>query len=157
MLYSVPIPEGWFDMHGIFRITGSFLRVRGQWLADQLSRPEFNGIAGPVAANLAVLNRMDVNEVADAIIRNAIARGILRPRPHALTLTELTVPDDEVCVICLRTKAESQNETWVTRSGVCIPPIPHGMHPTLDCRDMPHLPRAAELNETTQHQKCVYK
>ena len=116
MLFSGPIPAEGYNFHDIFRL-GSLLRVRGPWLADQLNRPEFNGIAGRYVAELAVLNTIDINVVAGAIINNALARGIIRPRPRALTLTELTVPDEEVCVICLSTKSESQNETWVTAQG----------------------------------------
>ena len=121
VIYSRRIPEGGFVFGDIFRMS-SRLRVRMPWLADQLDRPEFGGAAGPYVSQLAVLNRIDINALADAIIADALVRGILRPPapPRALTLSVLaSVPDDEVCVICIKTKAESRNDDddWATAHG----------------------------------------
>jgi hypothetical protein len=116
VVYSRRIPERGFVFDDILRMSAR-LRVRMPWLADQLDRPEFGGAAGPYVSQLAVLNRIDVNAIADAIIREADAREALRP-VRAPTLSVIaSVPDEEVCVICIKTKSESMDEDWATALG----------------------------------------
>jgi hypothetical protein len=64
------IPEGGLGYAELWDIAET-LRVRRSWLAEQLNHPRYNGIAGPIVAEVAQINRMDVNRVADHIIYEA--------------------------------------------------------------------------------------
>jgi hypothetical protein len=70
ILIRCQIPEGGLGYGELMDIAVR-LRVRSPWLAEQLNHPQYNGIAGPIVAEVAQINRMDVNRVADQIIREA--------------------------------------------------------------------------------------
>ena len=124
IFYNRRIPEGGFVFDDMMMMA-SRLRVRFTWLADQLDRPEFAGVAGPLVSELAILYRVDVNAPAnETIVNNAVERiyrniNINRhaaPFIPALHLLTNPVPGDEICVICLGTGAESSGD-WATAQG----------------------------------------
>jgi hypothetical protein len=122
--YSRRIPEGGFTFNDIFAMSAR-LRVRGPWLAAQLSRPEFGGAAGAYVAELGTLN-VDLNAAVNNLILNAgIIRGVVNDifdqrerRQFVPTLNIILLPvndaDDDDCLICL---GGNPQEIWATCAG----------------------------------------
>ena len=86
---SKQIPEGGFDYIDITRMA-SRLFVSSVWLYDQLDCPGFGGV----------------------VLRPLRALTLI----SAIASSSSSVPDHEVCVICLMTKAESSDD-WATALG----------------------------------------
>ena len=128
--YSRRIPEGGFTFDDIFAMS-SRLRVRGPWLAAQLIRPEFGGVAGAYVAGLATINGLGLNAAADIVIRNHEARRQQQARLFApaliiLPAADATVLNNEIdCPICL--ERQQPHETWAT----CVGCDFHSFH--LEC------------------------
>ena len=133
ILIRCQIPEGGLGYGELMDIAVR-LRVRSPWLAEQLNQPQYNGIAGPIVAEVAQINRMDVNRVADQIISEAnqarirellfrrfrpdrLAEPEVRRQPRIEAVVEEEVADDETCAICLQDKKEDLSLAWATAVG----------------------------------------
>ena len=104
IFYSRQIPEGGFVFRDI-TMMACRLRVRFTWVADQLDRPEFAGVAGPYVSELAILNnnnRVDVNAAANEIIVNNAFQGIyhdidiIRPPAPFIQMIRMVAGDGEI-------------------------------------------------------------
>ena len=118
MYYSRGIPDAGFDFLDIFSMS-TRLNVRGSWLAAQLNREEYGGIAGAYVAELA--NGANQNYNTHDNMTNRIARMLHNMNntmtPELNVVMATTVPDDQVCVLCLDTAAESPQKNWATCAG----------------------------------------
>ena len=98
------------------------LGIRAAVLAEQLNRPEYGGVAGPIVADMAQLNRMDVNRVADGLIINNLVNQMVRRTPvetrHQPRIVDVdSVAEDEVCAICLQEKKDDPSLPWAIAAG----------------------------------------
>ena len=122
--YRRTIPDGGMQFDDLFRMagrTGGIMRISLVWIAAQLNRPEFGGVAGTYVAELASLYGVDLNRVADGIIQaHHRVRTLFVPR--LITADETAVPGDFVCAVCLLTReettsGENNDNNWVTADG----------------------------------------
>ena len=111
-VYRMRIPEGGFGFNELFSFS-TLLNVHSSWLAKELSRPEFDGIAGEYVAELATEESRVIDDPTRAIA-HMIHQTVGRPELNVLTEP---VPDDEVCVVCQLTKAAAPNKSWATAEG----------------------------------------
>lgn len=130
LYYRRPIPAGGLSLDDLREMR---LRLNGPsvyWIAEQLNRPEYGGVAGADVAGLAsFLYGIDLDSIVDEIFRQ-------HPRilqvPEVLTVPEVvpllttvvvveTVPQDYTCVVCQLTAGETPtNEEWVTAAGCSL-------------------------------------
>ena len=119
------IPEGGLLAMDTINISFAFGvgRVRGPWLAAQLNRPELEGAAGPYVAELATLYGVDMNRIADHLIRaHHHHQRVTTTRTNHQPLQQLhpvedSLPDDYFCVVCQNSSEETEEEEkkgWVT-------------------------------------------
>ena len=123
MYLSRVIPETGFGFVDLMTLAMR-LNVRSPWLAAQLSRPEYEGIAGGIAASLGLLNRMDLDgESQQAIVAGIVNRmvqhatPVVTPARQITTVVEPLIEENETCVVCLDTKAEEPSLPWATAAG----------------------------------------
>ena len=127
--FQQEIPDGGFSLFDLI-FTARRLQVSSIWLAERLSQPQFEGAAGPHAAELAILFGQNLDRIADVAIRNdrinalarnvrvlAQQRGVIVNRPLEPRLNTVTVSEDETCIVCLHTAAEKPEDEWVTAAG----------------------------------------
>ena len=96
----------------LFRMM-NLLRVRIAWLAQQLNRPEYGGIAGEIIANAAQINQADIDRARNGPLYASIMSRLVRPRIVEVN----SVTDDETCVICQHTKNDDRSLRWAIASG----------------------------------------
>lgn len=116
--YRRSIPEGGMRFDDLFRMAGRLGGIQVVsliWIAAQLNRPEYGGVAGPYVAELATLHGVNLNPVIDQIIQDYAARGIPAPPPAFVPrlITTEAVPADYTCAVCLETRGGE----WVTADG----------------------------------------
>jgi hypothetical protein len=130
--FQQEIPDGGLSLFDLISVARR-LEVSSIWLAERLSQPQFEGAAGPHAAELAILFGQNLNQIADVVIRNdrvnALARNVrelaqqrgvvvnLDPVRTPPRLNTATVSGDEICMICLHTATETLEDEWVTAAG----------------------------------------
>jgi hypothetical protein len=120
LYYSRGIPDAGFDFLDIFSMS-TRLNVRGSWLAAQLNREENGGVAGAFVAQLA--NGANQNYNMHDAMTSQIARmlhGNNSATPELNVVEATTIPEDQVCVLCLDTAAESPQKNWATCAGCDI-------------------------------------
>ena len=128
--FQQEIPDGGFSLLDLISMARR-LEVSSIWLAERLSQPQFEGAAGPHAAELAILFGQNLDRIADVVIRNdrinALARNVrvlaqqrgvvVNLDPVKPRLSTVTVSEDETCIICLHTASETPEDEWVTAAG----------------------------------------
>jgi hypothetical protein len=117
MYLSRVIPETGFGFVDLMTLAMR-LNVRSPWLAAQLSRPEYEGIAGGITASLGLLNGVDVDRqaIVTSIVNRMVEHASQSLLPRPLTIVD-SVEETETCIVCLETKAEEPSLPWATAAG----------------------------------------
>jgi hypothetical protein len=142
MYYRLPIPDGGFQIRDILDLRRRLdNRYTGPWIAAQLNRREYRGVAGTFVAELAARNDTAIynarpNRAADRyqifmrVIRDAQndrppavgnALEIQTRRAHVPSMIAVdAVPANYTCVVCLLTSDETPGRKWVTADGCAL-------------------------------------
>ena len=167
LLYSIEPPARGLNYLDIIKIA-SRIQIDYTWLANQLTIDYDGWDAGPHVADLANLHDYNIrgefnHPVVMAIMRRIIESIETATDPYAIAVTERlanfirttpvqhipvltrcplsSISSDEICAICMESKADNPQNTWAMADGcqrhrfhwVCIAPWKGGTCPT--CRE----------------------